>query len=209
MGAGFYSALAGAVEHFESGGPLMYPLALLCVVLGLLITYKALWFFRMNHKDEGRAQACLWVERGQPDKDANPHSLASLLVKPFLARRTGDPKTDRGILQEIEKSLSARLFDHLAAIGVLAGIAPLLGLLGTVLGMMAAFDVLMAFGTGNVAAMSKSISQALVTTKTGLLIAIPGLYGKGFLERRAQNARMRLSRIVMHLAVRAGEKSSC
>jgi biopolymer transport protein ExbB len=68
----------------------------------------------------------------------------------------------------------------------------LLGLLGTVTGMMATFDVLAVFGTGNSKAMANGISEALVTTQSGLLVAIPGLYMKSFLQQRAETVQQRL-----------------
>jgi biopolymer transport protein ExbB len=63
----------------------------------------------------------------------------------------------------------------LAVIGVLAAMAPLMGLLGTVTGMITTFDILAIFGTGNVKAMAGGISESLITTQTGLIVAIPGL----------------------------------
>ncbi|MFP4475640.1 MAG: MotA/TolQ/ExbB proton channel family protein [Desulfatibacillaceae bacterium] len=180
----------------------MAPLALVCLALAGLCAYKALWLWRVSRKDAGRVQAARWAA-GEAVNAANPHGAATWLVRVFLARRTGEPKTDRGILHEIRRAMDARVDDWLAPIGVLAAIAPLLGLLGTVLGMTAAFDVLSVFGTGNARAMAASISEALVTTETGLLIAIPGVYMKGFLDRRAEQVKTRLSRIVIHLEVHA------
>jgi biopolymer transport protein ExbB len=81
----------------------------------------------------------------------------------------------------------------LAVIAVLAGIAPLLGLLGTVLGMIETFDVISIFGTGNAKAMAGGISVALITTQTGLMVAIPGLFLSGLLLRRASRLEIRLN----------------
>jgi len=58
---------------------------------------------------------------------------------------------------------------------------------------MTTFDVLALFGTGNARALASGISEALITTQSGLLIAIPGLYMKGFLERRAGTLQQRLT----------------
>ena len=71
--------------------------------------------------------------------------------------------------------------------------APLLGLLGTVTGMMSTFEVMSLFGTGNAKGMAGGISEALITTQTGLIVAIPGLYMKNFLERRAQALQRQLT----------------
>jgi biopolymer transport protein ExbB len=65
--------------------------------------------------------------------------------------------------------------------------------------MIATFDVLAVFGTGNAKAMAGGISEALITTQTGLLVAIPGLYMKGFLDRRARNLKQRISAAGLYL----------
>ena len=72
----------------------------------------------------------------------------------------------------------------LSIIGVLASIAPLLGLLGTVTGMISTFRAITIFGTGDPRMMSTGISEALVTTQAGLAIAIPLLLAHHFLKRR-------------------------
>jgi biopolymer transport protein ExbB len=106
---------------------------------------------------------------------------------------------DYHILDETVMCLNRSLFSNLSVIGVLAAIAPLLGLLGTVTGMIATFDVLAVFGTGNARAMAGGISEALITTQTGLLVAIPGLYMKGFLDRRVRNLRKKIAAAGLYL----------
>jgi len=122
-----------------------------------------------------------------------------MLVNEFLARRSGEPETDRHILDETVMTLVSALGKYLTLIGVLARVAPLLGLLGTVTGMIATFDILAAFGTGNARGLAGGISQALITTQTGLLVAIPGLYMAHFLNRRAENLKHRIASVGMYL----------
>ena len=95
--------------------------------------------------------------------------------------------------------LTSSLNRHLWLIAVLAALAPLMGLLGTVTGMIATFDVISIFGTGNAKAMAGGISEALITTQTGLLVAIPGLYMSGFLSRRAESLKQRISAVGIFL----------
>ena len=113
-------------------------------------------------------------------------------VRDFLAERSGDPELDRDILGHCVLRLGRELDEHRATIAVLAAVAPLLGLLGTVLGMIETFDVISIFGTGNSRAMASGISVALVTTQTGLLVAIPGLLMSNRLGRAAEQLRHRL-----------------
>ena len=123
----------------------------------------------------------------------------ALLVDGFLCRRCGLPRIDRYILDETVLLLVSSLNRYLALIAVLAAMAPLLGLLGTVTGMIATFDIISIFGTGNARAMAGGISEALITTQTGLLMAIPGLYMSGFLSRRAENLKQRISSVGIYL----------
>ncbi len=186
-------------NYLRTGGPVMIPLALVSLVMWLLIVERALFFRRLRKGAMDTGQAWEHVRAGRTPDPKRFSGAVCLLVAEFLARRSGDAGLDRFILDETVLRLNRRLDDHLAAIGVLAAIAPLLGLLGTVTGMITTFDVMAIFGTGNAKAMAGGISEALVTTQTGLLVAIPGLYMKGFLERRARNLKQRLARTGYYL----------
>jgi biopolymer transport protein ExbB len=123
-----------------------------------------------------------------------------MLVTEFQARRTGSVNIDRNILDETVMSVVSKLDDNLTIIGVLAKASPLLGLLGTVTGMIATFDIISVFGAGNARAMAGGISEALITTQTGLIVAIPGLYAHNFLTRRAENLKRRVASVGMYLS---------
>ncbi len=82
------------------------------------------------------------------------------------------------------KGIKNKLLKGVDTIILLSSIAPLLGLFGTVTGMISTFDAINFFGTGNVKALSQGISEALITTQSGLIIAIPGLFMGNFLKRR-------------------------
>ena len=78
-----------------------------------------------------------------------------------------------------------RLEHFLSTIGVLAAVAPLLGLLGTVTGMINTFHMITLFGSGNTGLMAGGISEALITTAAGLVIAIPLLLAHNYLSTKA------------------------
>lgn len=84
--------------------------------------------------------------------------------------------------------LSISLYRFLLLIKTLAAVLPMLGLLGTVMGMIQVFDVMTVFGTGNVRGFAGGISVALITTMAGLVTALSGLYLSANLEHRAQRA---------------------
>jgi len=191
-----FSCMADVVS---SGGVIMVPLILLSLVMWLLIVERILFFKRLYHSNMNIDIALMHIrEDSIPDLSLH-HGAVSFLVTEFINNRTGDPNLDRHLLDASVTRINRRLTNFLALIGVLAAMAPLLGLLGTVTGMVTTFDVLAVFGTGNAKAMAGGISQALITTQTGLIVAIPGLYMKGFLDRRANNLNQRIARMGLYL----------
>ncbi len=195
----FFSKYRLLEDYFSTGGVIMVPLAAVSIAMWLLIMDRAFFFRRLHRKNMNGRVAWEHVRENRfPDPKAY-RGAVSLLVSRFLQRRSNTPVLDRLILDETVLTLSRSLEDYLAVIGVLAAIAPLLGLLGTVTGMIGTFDVLSVFGTGNARGMAGGISEALITTQTGLLVAIPGLYMKSFLERRARNLQRHIARVGYYL----------
>lgn len=186
-------------EMAVAGGPVMVPLFCVSVVMWGLIFDRTFYFRRLYRKNMPRREAAACIrENRRPDPGRYRGSVA-MLINEFMARRSGDPETDRQILDESVMVLVSDVGRHLPLIGVLARVAPLLGLLGTVTGMIATFDIISVFGTGNVRGMAGGISQALITTQTGLLVAIPGLYMHHFLTQRAVNLKHRIAAVGMYL----------
>jgi biopolymer transport protein ExbB len=186
-------------EYLRTGGVVMLPLVVLSLVMWLLIINRTLFFRRLHIKNMTAGTAREHIRDGRVPDPMQYRGAISLLVAEFVGRRSGDPQLDRHLLDETVMKINRQMTDYLAVIGVLAAIAPLLGLLGTVTGMIATFDVLAVFGRGNAKAMAGGISEALITTQTGLLVAIPGLYMKGFLDRRARNLCQRISEVGLYL----------
>ncbi|WP_459918640.1 MotA/TolQ/ExbB proton channel family protein [Desulfocicer niacini] len=185
-------------SYIRSGGEVMYPILLVSFIMWMLIINRVYVMRKLFIKNIPRIEAGQLIQKNQmPHKKYQ--GANSLLVREFLSQRTGDRDLDGFILDETVLRLTSEMDRHLALIGVLSGVAPLLGLLGTVVGMMATFDVITVFGTGNAKAMAGGISVALITTQTGLLVSIPGLYMSGFLKRRANNLKHRISATGMYL----------
>jgi biopolymer transport protein ExbB len=185
--------------YISAGGIVMVPLTLVSLSMWLLIVDRALFFKRLHHKNMNLKTALEHIQHGRMPDPARYRGAVSLLVARFLVRRGSRRNLDRFVLDETVLAINRSLKDYLAVIGVLAAVAPLMGLLGTVTGMIGTFDILSVFGTGNAKGMAGGISEALITTQTGLLVAIPGLYMKGFLDRRARNLQQRISRAGYYL----------
>lgn len=195
----FHDHFLGLEDYFCAGGVVMVPLAVLSVVMWSLIVNRVFFFRRLYRKNMSRKTALAHVKACQLPDPKQYRGAGALLVNAFLLRRCGMAEVDRFILDETVLVLTSSLNRHLSLIAVLAAMAPLLGLLGTVTGMIATFDIISIFGTGNAKAMAGGISEALITTQTGLLVAIPGLYMSGFLSRRAENLKQRISAVGIYL----------
>jgi biopolymer transport protein ExbB len=142
-------------------------------------------------------EAVLLLNRGRSIPPAA--GMCRQVLGGFLNARTGEQQLDRRILEQQAMRQRPRIRRSLPTITVLAATAPLMGLLGTVSGMVETFDVIALFGTGNAKALSGGISQALITTQSGLLVGIPGFFMSRLLTRRADAIERRLSETVIAL----------
>jgi biopolymer transport protein ExbB len=181
------------IEYLRQGGWVMIPLVGVSFVLWTLIVERWQVLHPMQRRDLEMTDV-LEVIRGERVPSDSP-GLRSRLVRAFLSASTGRPNLDRKILAHLAVRIDRELERRHEMIAVLAAIAPLLGLLGTVLGMIETFQVISDFGTGNARAMAGGISVALVTTQTGLLVAIPGLLESGRLRRSAEHLRHSLAEV--------------
>lgn len=169
----------------QSGGWLMAPIAL-ASVLALGICLERAWALRGNRVAPGELCAAL---AEAPDLAAVPTpAVASSELAAILAAGVGAAARGREQMKEAMAVAAARvahgLERYLTTLGIIAAIAPLLGLLGTVVGMIRVFRDLMASGPGEAAALAGGIAEALVTTAAGLGVAIPALICHRYLLRQ-------------------------
>lgn len=189
--------LLNAYDYFRPGGPIMVLLVVISLWMWALVFERLVYFWTMNRKDVDLNQAVTLLQRGR----TIPHAagICERMVAGFLEGRTGDDALDRQILDQQAMRQRPGIRQYIPSITVLAAVAPLLGLLGTVTGMVSTFDVISLFGTGNAKALSGGISKALITTQSGLLVGIPGLFMSRLLIRRADAIERRLTETVMAL----------
>ena len=153
----------GIGERINQGGFVGY----LIILIGLLGVAMSLW--RMKYlKDEGDA-INRQLKSSEPSNDNSLGRILSIYREnQGIDPETLDLKVDEAILREVPQ-----LEKYHSIIKVFAAVAPLMGLLGTVVGMIVTFQALTLFGTGDPKLMAGGISQALVTTMLGLIVAIP------------------------------------
>ena len=172
----------------------MVPLLIVSVLMWFFILSKSLLFLRAR-RSEKRLRQC-W-EALQQQKYIGAFWQQDILRRfDWLKERSS---LDREPLLQFQRTQETRIERHIQTILILAGAAPLLGLLGTVNGMITTFDVISVFGTGNARAMAAGISEALITTQVGLVVAVPGLLIGAILQRRSDNIKERMQRFRLRL----------
>ena len=162
-----------------AGGWVMVAILLLSVLMWALILDRYLFFFR---------------RRGELVRDA---------VASWRTAAGNSPQLNRRLRATLTASFHGRLGSWLMTIQVITAVLPLLGLLGTVGGMIQTFEVMTVFGSGNVRGMADGISQALITTMAGLMTALAGMYFAGDLSSRIERETERLRE---HLVTRPGRE---
>lgn len=182
-------ALRSTWEFVLAGGPVMWPLLALSLWLWALVLYKFLWLARVRREGLEPGQALESLLSGQPPDIVGPRSAA---LAHFLGAGSHAPQADVRLWEASVRRQGPRLWRHVDTILMLAAVAPLLGLLGTVSGMIETFAVIGEHGTGNAQAMAGGIREALITTETGLLVAIPGLFAGYVLRRQARKLQQGL-----------------
>ena len=114
----------------------------------------------------------------------------------------------KGAVEEVGRHEAGSLERFLGVIGTVAAIAPLLGLLGTVTGMISTFDIITEFGTGDPKLLSSGISIALVTTEVGLAVAIPALIFGNLLSGWAESIKDEMEKAALHVMNQYKDKVS-
>jgi biopolymer transport protein ExbB len=187
--------LGSTLEHVETGGWVMIPLIAVSLLMFLLIVKKYLDLQAFSKNDRPVAELIRTYEQSK----AAGAFWQRAIFEPFLERRTFDDNLDKNIIESLRIRQEDYLNRYTKMIIILASIAPLLGLLGTVGGMITTFSVISQFGTGNAKALASGISEALITTQTGLIVAVPGLFLANYLDRRVRQGQERMKRFCLGL----------
>ena len=177
------------LEIVQAGGWLMVPI-LLCSVVAAAISVERLWTLQRSRTTPRNLLAQVWS--GIKNQELDSQRLRELRnanpLGQVLAAGISNAKRGREVMKEaMEEAASSVAHDlerYLTSLGIIASIAPLLGLLGTVVGMIEVFTALMLEGAGNANNLAGGISQALITTAAGLSVAIPALIFHRFFLRR-------------------------
>ncbi len=179
------------IEFFTKGGIFMYPI-LLCSITAVAIFIERLWNLRLKHvvplEFIGNVEQLIRREK-IPDAallcQQNSSSMARILLvglKNFGRKR----EVIKEYLEEVGRQESASLERFVEGLGTIAGVSTLLGLLGTISGMIQIFSVISSQTVVNPGSLAGGISEALITTYAGLSVAIPTLVMYKYLQSKTQ-----------------------
>ena len=180
------------LEIVASGGWLMLPI-ILCSIAVIAISVERYWTLNPSKivPKYQLGQVWTWIQENELDSERLKQLRRSSQLGRILAAGLSNSRHGRDIMKDsIEEAASQVVHDlerFLGALGTIAAIAPLLGLLGTVIGMIKVFTALNLEGAGNAGVLAGGISEALITTAAGLCVAIPAMIAHRFYVRRVDS----------------------
>lgn len=176
-------------EIVKAGGWLMLPI-IACSIVALAITIERFWSLQKERVTPKYLAAKIWQwsKDGKLDENRILQIRKSSALGRILAAGLLNQNYEREIMKEsIEETgrhVAYELQRFLNTLGTIAAISPLLGLLGTVIGMIQVFSVITSVGVGDPGELAGGISKALITTAAGLSVAIPSLIFVRYFRRK-------------------------
>ena len=168
------------LELMKAGGWLMVPI-LLCSIIAMAIVVERFWALQRHRvaPDNLVSQVRKWARNGELGEERIRALRRESSLGRILAAALGSRGRDREVMKEsiedVGRQVVHDLERYLNALGTIAAVSPLLGLLGTVVGMIRVFAVITTQGVGDPGVLASGISEALLTTAAGLTVAIPSL----------------------------------
>lgn len=191
-------------EYFRAGGPLMWPL-LACSIIALAVVMERCWFWTRLHfkKDEIISARILRdMKEGAPCSTKPDGILSAMLIAGCSAL----PGHSGKAMEVIALEALCRMRKGMSILDTIITAAPMLGIMGTVLGIITSFDMLGEAGISDPKAVIAGIAQALITTATGLGIAVFTIFPFNYFNFRIDNAQELMEIYGSRLEILKGEK---
>ncbi|WP_290724502.1 MotA/TolQ/ExbB proton channel family protein [Fibrobacter sp. UBA2449] len=183
-------------QFFKDGGIIMYPIVALFAIGLLIALWRFVWLMVRGFGGIANRRVLKALKAGDIDTArslaAKTHGEVGKVLRAVLSKNYAGREGAEKALEELFSADVPKLESGLTWISVIAATAPLLGLLGTVMGMIELFDVITMHGTSDPKLLAGGISIALVTTEAGLIVAIPLQLIHTFLVNRADAVRSRM-----------------
>ena len=190
------------LEIVQAGGWLMLPI-IACSMVAAAIILERLWTLQQKRvlPKDLTVQAWQWVKADRLDSERvqmlhQSSPLGQVLAAGLVNRDSGREIAKEGI-EDTGRHVVHEMERYLNPLGTIAVISPLLGLLGTVIGMVKVFAAITTHGVGNPGVLAGGISEALITTAAGLTVAIPSLIGYRYLRGRVDALVVRMEKEAM------------
>ena len=165
----FYDAADALFEFMQKGGDVLYLIGLLAFFMWFLI-FERLWYFFFNHQ-----------------------STIDVVVQDWSKRADKKSWNSKAIRESLISQTSSKINQNLTLIKLCVGVAPLLGLFGTITGMMEVFHLLAITGGGDAKAMAGGVSRSTIPAMAGLSVAITGTFASTFLRNKSNRESELLS----------------
>ena len=187
------------LEIVQAGGWLMWPI-IACSVIAVAIILERLWTLQekrvlpvsvANHVSALMQQVEIDVKQIQEVQQSSPFGQ---VLAAGLAYRYAPRDVLKEVVEDTGRHVVHELERYLGTLGTIAAISPLLGLLGTVSGMIRSFTAITTDGVPNPAVLAGGISEALVATAAGLTVAIPSLIAYRYLRGRVEGLVVRIEK---------------
>src|SRR6266446_9949893 len=191
-------------EIVRAGGPLMWPI-ILCSITGAAIVLERLWSLQDKRVLPQELPERVWqlIESNQINDKViaalEQNSPLGRLLATGLANRHRPREMLMERLEDAGRHVVHELERFLNTLGTIARVSPLLGLLGTVTGIIRSFNAIQAGGMGDPRILSGGIGEALITTAAGLTVAIPSLIAYRFLRGKVERLVVRMEKEAMKL----------
>src|SRR5579863_6122253 len=192
-------------EIVQAGGALMWPI-ILCSIVAAAIILERLWTLQDRRVLPPDLTRKVWklVESNQVNDRVivalEHNSPLGKLLAAGLANRNRPREVMMERLEDTGRHVVHELERFLNTLGTIAGVAPLLGLLGTVTGIIKSFNVIQAGGMGDPRALSGGIAEALIATAAGLCVAIPALISYRFLRGKVERIVVEMEKDAVRIA---------
>src|SRR3954468_24273463 len=192
-------------EIVRAGGPLMWPI-ILCSIAAAAIVLERLWTLQDRRVLPRELTQKVWqlIESNQINEKVitalEQNSPLGRVLAAGLANRHRSREVMMERLEDTGRHVIHELERFLGALGTIAAVSPLLGLLGTVIGIIHAFNAIQAGGMGDPRALSGGIAEALIATVGGLVVAIPSLIAYRYLRGRVERIVVGMEKQAMRMA---------
>lgn len=192
------------VEIVKAGGWLMAPI-ILCAIISMGIILERYWMLRSKRvvPDDLTTRVWGWVKNNSLDQTQiqtlHRGSPLGQILAAGLVNRGRERQIMKESVEDTGRHVVHELQRYLDTLGTIAAITPLLGLLGTVIGMVKVFTAITTHGVGDPSILAGGIAEALITTAAGLTVAIPALIGFRYFNNRVDSLVVQMEKEAIKL----------